>query len=139
MVLSSGSGCAFARSQMAYQFHDFTVIGEPSVTSLGEIKILFNDVAVPLVVVTQLAVWNTGNTVVKGSDIVTSDPLKICFEEGIVILDAQRVAATQEANDFRIRISEADGSRAFLEFDYLNARDGAKFQIIHTGTKGGQR
>jgi hypothetical protein len=123
-----------AKSQMAYQLHDFTIIGQPNVTNLGDIKILFNNVAVPRVVVTQLAVWNTGNTVVKGKEIVESDSLTICFEDGAVILDAQRVNATQEVNDFRIRISEHDRSRAFLEFDYLNAGDGAKFQIIHTGT-----
>jgi hypothetical protein len=122
-----------SKSGMAYQLHDFTVIGQPSVTNLGDIKILFNKVAVPRVVVTQLAVWNTGNTVVRGNEIVESDPLAIRFEDGALILHAQRVNATQEVNDFRIRISEQDRSRAFLEFDYLNGRDGAKFQIIHTG------
>src|SRR6266436_2020496 len=121
------------KSQMAYQLHDFTVIGQPKVTKFGEIRILFNDVAVPRVVVTQLAVWNTGSTVVKGTEIVESDPLIIRFEDGATILDAQRLSATQEVNDFRIRVSEPDRSRAFLEFDYLNSRDGAKFQIIHTG------
>ncbi len=95
-----------------------------------------NNVPVPRVVVTQLAVWNTGNTLVRGKEIVESDPLTISFEDGVVILHAQRVNATQEVNDFRIRISEHDRSRAFLEFDYLNVRDGARFQIIHTGAKG---
>jgi hypothetical protein len=122
-----------SKSRMAYQLHDFTIIGQPNVTNLGDIKILFNNVAVPRVVVTQLAVWNTGNTVVKGKEIVESDPLTIHFEDGAMILDAQRVTATREVNDFRIRVSEHDRSLAFLEFDYLNARDGAKFQIIHTG------
>src|SRR6266851_5389715 len=122
-----------SKSQMAYQLHDFTVIGQPDVTNLGDIKILFNNVPVPRVVVTQLAVWNTGNTLVRGKEIVESDPLTISFEDGVVILHAQRVNATQEVNDFRIRISEHDRSRAFLEFDYLNGRDGARFQIIHTG------
>ncbi len=30
-----------SKSQMAYQLHDFTVIGQPNVTNLGDIKILF--------------------------------------------------------------------------------------------------
>jgi len=125
-----------SKSQMAYQLHDLTIIGQPSVTNIGDIKILFNNVAVPRVVVTHLAVWNTGNTVVKGEEIVESNPLTIRFGDGATILDAQRVSATQEVNDFRIRVCEHDQSRAFLEFDYLNGRDGAKFQIIHTGSKG---
>src|SRR5258708_1693104 len=122
-----------SKSQMAYQRHDFTVIGQPSVTNLGDIKILHNNLAVPRVVITQLAIWNTGNTVVNGKEIVESDPLTVWFGDGAMILDAQRVVATQDVNDFRIRVSDNDRSRAFLEFDYLNVRDGAKFQIIHTG------
>jgi len=137
IVASFWLGMRFrSKSQMAYQSHDFTIVSQPSVSSIGEIKILFNEVAVPRVVVTQLAVWNTGNTVVKGEDIVKSDPLTIRFEDGAMILAAQRVTATQEVNDFRIRLSEHDRSAAFLEFDYLNAQDGAKSQIIHTSTTG---
>jgi hypothetical protein len=54
-----------SKSRMAYQLHDYSIIVQPSVTKLGDIKILFNDVLVPRVVVTQLAVWNAGNTVIK--------------------------------------------------------------------------
>src|SRR6267142_1742871 len=137
IVASFWLGMRFrSKSQMAYQSHDFTIVSQPSVSSIGEIKILFNEVAVPRVVITQLAVWNAGNMVVKGTDIVESDPLKVSLEDGAVILHAQRMSATREVNDFRIRISEEDQSCAFLEFDYLNAQDGAKFQIIHTITIG---
>jgi hypothetical protein len=136
IVASFWLGMRFrSKSQMAYQSHDFTIVSQPNVPSIGPITILFNEVAVPRVVVTQLAVWNTGNTVVKGTDIVETDPLKVCFEDGAVILNAQRMSATREVNDFQIRISETNQSCASLEFDYLNAHDGAKFQIIHTGTK----
>jgi hypothetical protein len=128
-----------SKSSMAYQLHDFTVIGQPDATNLGDIKILFNNISVPRVAVTQLAVWNTGNTVVKGKEIVESDPLAIDFGKEAIILHAQRVTATQNVNDFRISVDEANRSRAFLEFDYLNAQDGAKFQVIHTGSKGGAK
>jgi hypothetical protein len=124
-----------SRARMAYQLHDFTIIGQPDV-KLGDIKILYNDVAVPRVVVTQLAVWNTGNVVVKGQEIVESHPLTVCFGEEAIILHAQRVTATNDVNDFRIRISEHDRSCACLHFDYLNGGDGAKFQVIHTGIQG---
>jgi hypothetical protein len=123
------------KSQMAYQSHDATIIREPGVASLGEIKILFNEVPVPRVMVTQLAVWNAGDTVVNVTDIVTDSPLKVCFDEGTKILDARLINATQESNKFKITVAE-DKSCAFLEFAYLNAKDGAKFQIIHTGANG---
>jgi hypothetical protein len=119
---------------MAYQLHDYSIIVQPSVTKLGDIKILFNDVLVPRVVVTQLAVWNAGNTVIKGTEIVESDRLRFCCEEGAEVVNAQRVNETKAANGFRITASQDDHCCAFLDFDYLNGGDGAKFQIIHTGS-----
>jgi len=49
------------------------------------------------------------------------------------VVNAQRVNETKAANGFRITVSENDRCCAFLDFDYLNGGDGAKFQIIHTG------
>jgi len=122
-----------SRSRMAFQKSNYLVISETQATkNLGRIRILFNDLPVPRIVVTKLAVWNTGNTMVDGKDLATSVPLEFSVEAGASILDAQRVKANNEANNFHIRVSN-DRSRAFLEFDFLNQGDGAIFQITHTG------
>jgi hypothetical protein len=125
-----------SKARMAYQTHDFALVGQPDANSVGEIKILFNDSPVPRVVVTQLAVWNAGSTTVRSDDIVAADPLAVCFEPDVLILGTRRLKATQAVNDFRIRLQEQDRTRALLEFDYLNSGDGAVFEIIHTGAKG---
>lgn len=124
-----------SQSRLAFQKGDFTVVGDTNATkSLGAIKILFNDVDVPRVVVTRLAVWNIGNTVVDGSQLATSAPLALALEAGASILDAQVVKKTNDANKCRLRVAE-DRSRAFIEFDYLNEQDGALFQVTHTGAQ----
>jgi hypothetical protein len=124
-----------SQSRLAFQKTDLMVVGHSNSTkSLGAIKILFNDVDVPRVVVTRLAVWNIGNTAVDGSQLATSAPLAFAVEVGASILDAQIVKATNDANKCRLRIAE-DLTHAFIEFDYLNEKDGALFQLTHTGAQ----
>jgi hypothetical protein len=124
------------RPRMVYQTHDSFVVGQPDASALGEIKIIFNNNTVPRVVVTQLGIWNAGNTTIRGSDIVAGDPLVINIESGSLILGSTRLKATREANDFHIRLSPQDRSQSLLEFDYLDTSDGAVFQIVHTGGMG---
>lgn len=124
-----------SQSRLAFQKNDLTVVGHTDSTkSLGGIKILFNEVDVPRVVVTRLAVWNVGNTVVDGSQLATSAPLAFVVEAGASILALQIVKATNDANKCRLRVAE-DLSRAFIEFDFLNEKDGALFQVTHTGAQ----
>ena len=123
-----------SQSRLAFQKNDFTVVGHTNSTkSLGSIKILFNDVDVPRVIVTRLAVWNVGNTTVDGSQLATSAPLAFSVEAGALILAWQVVRATNDANKCRLRI--ADSTRVFIEFDYLNEQDGALFQVTHTSAE----
>ncbi len=126
-----------SKARLVYQSRDLVLIGQPDANPAGEIKILFNDAMVPRVVVTRLAVWNAGNTTIKRDDIVFSDPLAVCFDSDVMILGSRRLKASQTVNDFRLKIQEQDRSRAVLEFDYLNNGDGAVFEIVHTGARGG--
>lgn len=124
-----------SQSRLAFQKNDFTVVGHTNSTkSLGSIKILFNNVDVPRVVVTRLAVWNVGNTTVDGGQLATSAPLAFSVDAGASILAWQIVRATNDANKCRLRVAE-DLSRAFIEFAYLNEQDGALFQVTHTGAE----
>jgi hypothetical protein len=121
---------------MVYQTHDTFVVGQPDASALGEIKIIFNNNAVPRVVVTQLGIWNAGNTTIRGSDMVVTDPLAVSVEAGSLILGYTRLKVTREVNDFHIRLSPQDQAKSLLEFDYLDINDGAVFQIVHTGGMG---
>ena len=124
-----------SQSRLAFQKNDFTVVGHTNSTkSLGSIRILFNNLDVPRVVVTRLAVWNVGNTTVDGSQLATSAPLTFSVEAGASILALQVVRATNDANKCRLRIAD-DLMRVFIEFDYLNEQDGALFQVTHTGAE----
>ena len=51
------------------------------------------------------------------------------------VASERTVNETRSVNEFHIRVMQKNLCRAFLEFDYLDAGDGAVFQIIHSGAK----
>jgi hypothetical protein len=92
--------------RVVYQMHDYFVVGQPDVSSLGDIKILLNGDTVPRVVVTQLAVWNAGNTTVRRDDIVDADPLAVSIDPGSSILGTGLLNSTRTVNDFHISVMQ---------------------------------
>jgi hypothetical protein len=125
------------RARLAYQTRDLTLIGQPDATPYGDVSILFNGAPVPRLVVTRLALWNAGNTTVRHADLVENDPLTVCFEEKTTILGSRTVSQTRAVNECRLSLNHDFPSRALMTFDYLDRGDGAVFEIIHTGFRGG--
>ena len=128
---------SFTRARLAYQTRDLTLIGQPDATPYGDVSILFNGAPVPRLAVTRLAFWNAGNTTVRRADLVEKDPLTICFEERTAILGSRNLSETRAVNECRLFLNRDIPSRAILTFDYLDRGDGAVFEIIHTGSRGG--
>ena len=52
---------------------------------------------------------------------------------------SRTLRASRDVNEFRLILDPDLPSRALLTFDYLDRRDGAVFEIIHTGAKGKAR
>jgi hypothetical protein len=125
------------RARLAYQIRDLTLIGQPDATPYGDVRILFNGEPVRRLVVTRLAFWNAGNTTVRRADLVEKDPLAVCFEEKTTILGSRTVSKTRAVNECRLALNHDFPSRALMTFDYLDRGDGAVFEIIHTGSRGG--
>src|ERR1700736_2240293 len=109
-----------ARARLFCQTRSVTLVGQPDSTPHGEIKILFNDAAVPQVTVSHLALWNAGNTTIRGGDIVKGDPLRVCFEDGTTILGTRRVGCTRPVNGLLVAVNRERSSEAYLRFDYLD-------------------
>lgn len=128
---------ALRRPRLAYRTRSLTLIGQPDAVPYGDISILFNGAPVPRLVATRLGFWNAGNTTVRRADIVEKDPLTVCFEERTTILGSRTVSETRAMNECRLSLNRDVQSCAFLTFDYLNRGDGAVFEIIHTGSRGG--
>jgi len=122
------------RSRVAYQTRSWSLVGQPKEKSYGEVKILFEDQDVPRVSVSQIALWNAGNTTIHSTDLVTTDPLAVCFEAGTRVLGARWLAVTRPVNGCSVFLKRSAIDRATLSFEFLDAGDGLLLELVHTGT-----
>ena len=85
---------------------------------------------------TLVMLWNIGNRTVKHDDIVVSDWLRIDFDHETRALDAHIVKKTRQVNNLSIVRQPNILNQVKIDFDYLDAGDGAVIEILHTGTVG---
>jgi hypothetical protein len=100
--------------------------------NIDSFEIFYKGSKIETLSITKLAFWNAGRETINKSDITVPDPLRIEAGEDFKILHADIVKVKNFANQFTINLSQ-DGSRAFIDFDFIDKYDGAVFQIYHTG------
>ncbi|NTW88945.1 MAG: hypothetical protein HGB26_07465 [Desulfobulbaceae bacterium] len=96
-----------------------------------EIKFLGHDIE--NLTVSRVLFWNEGAETIDTTDITMANPVKLVFGGNTKVLDARVYAVNNSANQFKARIDEQDNV-VFLEFAYLDRKNGAVIQVIHTGT-----
>lgn len=124
---------ARSRSRIAAQITSLELVGVNSVLP-NEIEFLFRGNKVPKVTLSRVAVWNIGNTTLKGDQIVAGDPLRIVTSEHSEILETTVLGRTRQVNEFSCNRQQDLLNEATCMFDYLDPEDGALIQVIHTGT-----
>lgn len=80
---------------------------------------------------TKFYIWNSGNTVLNTSDIVSSRPICIKNTGSAVILNAEIVRVSDETNSFVIK--SANEQSVEISFDYVDHGEGFVMQILHSG------
>jgi hypothetical protein len=96
------------------------------------LKILYADQPVKDLTVAKILFWNDGQETIDKTDVVTSDPVKICIKGGYKILDAKLIFCNKKENGFSIELS-SDQTSAILHFEYIDKDQGSVIQIFHTG------
>src|SRR5208282_4573761 len=112
-----------------YLKRSLRLIGIPDSRLTEDVEVLFKGQRVDRLTKTQIMLWNSGNQIVRGEDIVAADPLRFQFSEDAVVLDSKIIRYTREVS------TTNDSQRpncAFLTFDYLDPQDGAIIEILHT-------
>ncbi|WP_121642607.1 hypothetical protein [Bacillus vallismortis] len=118
-------------NELTYTFKTERVVGKNNKTP-EDIEIVFRGKPVERVTNTQITVWNSGNVTIEGKNIVEKDPLRILISEGQEIISATILEKSRDANDFIIKTDENNPHILEVEFDYLDAQDGAVIEILHT-------
>lgn len=80
---------------------------------------------------------NLGKEPIRGEDIAPSNPLRVSVK-GARILDIQLGGITREVNNvcLRDRVFKKEQASAYVNFDYLDYRDGALVKIVSVGEAG---
>lgn len=121
----------FARGpRLVMQVSGSTLISQPSD---DRITVLYRDTPVPRVTQSLVWLWREGRGTIREADIVSADPITLHVPNGECVLDADVVAQTRPTNGVNIELSDnRDQSGVRVGFAYLDPRQGALLEVIHT-------
>ncbi|MDP3120927.1 MAG: hypothetical protein Q8N01_10965 [Sulfuricurvum sp.] len=119
------------RAKPVFQKASLRLIGSEEDSLPENVEILFDGKRVNKLTRTNLIIWNDGNEVLRGDDIVEKDPLLILFDDG-EILSYEVIKSNNLANSFDISRNGDSLLSLKFTFDYLNPKDGVCLGIIHT-------
>ena len=114
-------------------FSSFEIVKQGKNT-IKQLSLSFAGKQIHDLTITKFAIWNSGNKVINGADIVSSQKLRVVAEGTSEILEAQIVAESDEANGFKI--CDTTNNQVCLDFDYIDSREGIVLQVLHTGKVG---
>ncbi len=113
---------------------NFDVILNPDDRLLGHgLSMQIGDRPINSISRSRVALWNHRGDTIRGGDIVDSDPLRIEFGEGDIALQARILSTSRPQTRLTPTIDVAGKSSVNLTFDFLDAGDGAIFEIVHLG------
>lgn len=135
-----GIGVAFelyrrsrVRPRLFYQERFTRVVGSPEAAFPSEVEIRFAGSPVPRVSKSTIVFWNGGSSTARGSDIVEADPIRLRFQDGCQVLQAQIAVASRPVNG--VMVTRHDHDAVEISFDFLDPGDGCVVEILHTDSK----
>ena len=117
------------RSHMTTISQDIALIGGYAVYP-DEIEVRYRGVPVPKVTASTVWIWNSGNTTVRGTDIVLDNPLGFQFLGNVLNISVRKV--TRDVIGVSALISPKPDT-VHLTFEFLDPGDGAILEILHDG------
>lgn len=118
------------KQRISTAFSSFEIIKQGEKT-IQQLSLSFSGTEIHNLTITKFAIWNSGNKVINGTDIVPAQKLRVTSKDSSEILEAQIVAESDAANCFKI--CDISSNQVRLDFDYIDSRDGFVLQVLHTG------
>ena len=104
------------KKQISFTIISNTIVQNAS-SNIPDIRILYKDNSVENLVISRLAIWNSGNTIINKEDVVNCEPIKTVINEG-TLLDVTIIKQNNKSNQFTITKFE-EANEALIKFDYL--------------------
>jgi len=97
------------------------------------LQVLFKGKQVENLTISKVMFWNDGAETIKNDDIETVNRIRISTTKEVSLLDAKILATNNHSSQFEVNLDE-ENNCVYLEFDYLDKKQGAVVQVIHTGS-----
>ena len=124
-------GVSNRKQCFAAKYSSYEIIKQGKNT-IQNLELTFSGKEIHDLTITKFAIWNCGNKVIHGSDIVPTQKLRVVADESTEILEAQIITESDGSNCFQI--NDKANSEVILDFDYVDSREGIVLQILHTGS-----
>lgn len=113
------------------------LIGRSAVLS-PHVQVLHQGQNVPQVTLTRLVFWNAGREPIRAEDIAQGDPVKVRLAKDTHVIHASAARVTRDSVKFSVHATPFDAvpGEVSLRFDFLDHKDGARVDILHTGLEG---
>ena len=119
------------KQRISTVFSSFEIIKQGKET-IPKLSLSFGGKEINDLTITKFAIWNSGNKIIHGADIVSTQKLRVFSEDSAEILDAQIVTESDESNCFSL--CGVFSNQVCIDFDYVDSHDGIVLQVIHTGS-----
>lgn len=119
----------------AYQTKSIRIIDIQDKINIDNVEIKYNNKQITRLSKSFLVFWNNGNKTIEGKDIVDEEKLRIVFDntdKDGEILSCKVIKVTRKINNFTITQNKQKSNEAIIDFTYLDARDGAVVEILHS-------
>ncbi|RAU46622.1 MULTISPECIES: hypothetical protein [unclassified Pseudomonas] len=122
------------RTKFTYVHLGEHLLGSTSDKLPPAIAVQYNGISIPRLTKTVIIIWNDGENTISRSDIVNKDPLRLQVGKDGHILSASILKTSRDVIDFKLDDAESP-NEALLTFDFLDAKDGAVIEVLHTSTE----
>ena len=104
---------------------------DDSTRKIPQLQVFFNNKVINRLTASKLALWNSGTTTISKSDIAKASPLQLKLKKDFEILDIKNIYSSHSGNNVKC-LFEKSGNSIKISFDYLDRKEGAVIQILHT-------
>ena len=134
-VLGIGLSYIFYRrgrstTELRDMLSEVEIIGKTPTEFSDGLEVRYEGQQVSQVTKTTYAIWNAGTTTLHGQDIVKKEPLRLELDGEGRILRADVDASTRSVNSGWVTLEE---KLVKMGFDYLDAGDGFRITVLHSG------
>jgi hypothetical protein len=101
-------------------------------SKLSDLRVLYKREKVENLTISKVLFWNNGADTIDRLDIMTANQLRITGVDKTKLLDVKLLAVNNPSSQFSLEFAD-DKSCAYLSFDYLDNKQGAVIQVVHSG------